>query len=228
MQPTYIPWAGYFEMIDYVDRFVFLDNVQLEKPSWQVRNRIKTRNGELFLTIPVKSASRYQQKIMDTEIIYDQVFPKKHFENIRHSYASSKYFSKVFEIIEKNYSTRFRTLSEFNISIIQDICDYLEIDTEFFVASELESSGVKTQLSFDQCVELGGSSFYAANGSKSYLSKEDRFLHSNLLIEYQEYVCVEYEQLFSGFLERLSIIDILFNHGKESIEIIRRGRCLPS
>ena len=97
MQPTYLPWLGYFDLIHRSDIFVFLDSVQFDKRSWQQRNRIKSPNGELMLTVPVLTKGRFDQQIYDVGIDISQNFEKKHFNSIRSNYTKSKYF-KYFKV----------------------------------------------------------------------------------------------------------------------------------
>ena len=106
MQPTYLPWLGYFVLINRSDVFVFLDSVQFDKRSWQQRNRIKTPNGELMLTVPVLTKGRFNQNICDAIIDKSQKFEKKHFSSIRSNYMKSKYSKLYIQELEKIFNSK--------------------------------------------------------------------------------------------------------------------------
>jgi hypothetical protein len=227
MQPTYLPWCGYFEMIDNVDVFILLDNVQFVRSSWQHRNRVKSSNGELMLTVPVKSTKDSQRLISDCEINFDHDFPRNHLESISRSYARAEYFSTFFVSLEK-FFTDTRKLADFNENLIRGLCEELGIKTRIVRGSELKSKGAKTELSLNQCKELGATTFYAAHGSKAYVDLETGFQENNIKVEYQNYLQPTYSQLFGEFIPQLSVIDLLFNYGEKSLDLIKSGRVIDN
>ena len=119
MQPTYLPWLGYFDLINRSDIFVFLDSVQFDKRSWQQRNRIKTLNGELMLTVPVITKGKFDQKICDVMVDISQRFEKKHFNSIHSNYKKSKYFEIYIQELEEIYSIKINKLADLNIRLIK-------------------------------------------------------------------------------------------------------------
>ena len=114
MQPTYLPWAGYFEMISNVDLFIILDNVQFEKKSWQHRNRIRTSSGELLLTVPVNTVSKFSQLITEVQISRNTNFVRKHLTSIRNSYSKTKYFDQLFPELEQILNSNQNLLLDLN------------------------------------------------------------------------------------------------------------------
>ena len=216
MQPTYLPWAGYFEMISNVDLFILLDNVQFEKKSWQHRNRIRNLNGELLLTVPVKTASKFSQLISDVEIAEDSNFARKHLASIKQSYQKSTYFDQLFPELQCILNSSQVSLLNLNESLIRTLCKHLEISTKIIRASDLISRGKGTELTVAQCLEVGATHFYAARGSMPFVSKELAFAKNEITIEYQNFRQSEYLQLHGSFIHSLSVVDLIFNCGLES------------
>ena len=151
IQPTFLPWCGYMSLIEYVDEVVFLDNVQFDKRSWQQRNRIKTSNGALTLTVPVISKNLFNQHIKDVKIDYRSTFQKKMIKSISQNYSKAKYFNdyskEFFSLIENNH----KSLLDLNIKLINFFCEKLKIELKFSFSSSLKLSSSKEQLILDIC-----------------------------------------------------------------------------
>jgi hypothetical protein len=229
MQPTYLPWLGYFSMINQSEKFIFLDSVQFVRRSWGCRNRIKSNSGELFLTVPIeKGKSRKDVLYLNAKISGDD-WKKKHLSSIWHAYKKSKYFDELYPFVEKIITQESECLSDYNISIITKIMAILNIDTPIFRASEIENtSGTKEELLVSICKELSCKKYLSAMGSSVYIENGTvpggAFSESGLSVYYQNYLPVEYSQLFGEFTPYLSIIDVLFNCGIENTrEILTRG-----
>jgi hypothetical protein len=173
MQPTYLPWLGYFDLIDQVNKFVFLDSVQMAKRSWQVRNRILTKQGELYLTIPIqKQKSRDETLLCDAAISYSEKWIDKHLDSIRFSYAKSPYFAEVFPFVRDLYSAQQATLSEFNIHLIKNISAKIGITTRFYKSSELNQSVdyKKDDLLSAICKTVNADTYLSPTGSAVYIA----------------------------------------------------------
>lgn len=231
MQPTYLPWLGYFAMIDQVDKFVFLDNIQLTKRSWQVRNKIKSSNGELIITVPIINKKRNDMIISEVEINYNENWMNKHLNSFKHNYSKAKYFDDVYKFIENIYMKKINNISDLNIEIIKSICKKIGVDTEFFKASELDNIyGNKDELLVSICKSIESDYYLSALGSYLYIEKDNEggyFSRENISIEYQNYNHPKYTQLNGEFLPYISIIDLLFNYGfDETLDIIRKGNCI--
>ena len=130
MQPTYLPWIGYFAMISQVDKFIFLDSVQFSRRSWQQRNRIKISDRELMLTIPVINRGKREQLINETEIDLSSNFAQKHWRSIEAAYKKSPYFQTYSELIKEHFMAPELKLVDFNISLIETLCKIFQIHTD--------------------------------------------------------------------------------------------------
>ena len=230
MQPTYIPWIGYFDLIDKVDKFVFLDDVQLTKRSWQVRNRIKGKNGEIWLTIPIiKTRSRNELSIKDAMTNDNEKWRKKHLKTIELNYKKSACFDEVYPFLVDMYS-RYISLCELNSGIIMEISEKIQITTDFIYSSSLSDiSGNKDEKLVHICKAIGANEYLSPQGSAEYInltSKGGRFIEKNIALYYHSYDHPIYKQLYDGFIPYLGIYDLLFNEGFEkALNIIRKGRC---
>jgi hypothetical protein len=220
MQPTYLPWMGYFEMILKCDVFLFLDSVQFERKSWQQRNYVRSGDKKVLLTVPVETAGRFGQKISDVKILRSPAFPRKHLQTIKFNYSRAPFFQEIFPILEKWLDSEDELLATVNMGIVEDFARYLNSSVKFVRASSLQASGTSTNLTVNQCVELNASEFYSAEGSRSYVSIEQGFKSNNILVSYQNYKHPGYKQLGSGFISHLSVTDLLMNHGRFSRKII--------
>jgi hypothetical protein len=166
MQPTYNPWLGYFDLMDKVDIFVYLDNVQLVKRSWQVRNRIKTKNGELFLTIPIKKTKSRNETLIKEALINDEKrWRKKHLESIKTNYKKAKFYKEVFPFVESLVVNDFKFLCNFNINFIEKVKEIIGIKTKTVKSSELDVSGKKDELLVKICKKLNADTYISPQGS---------------------------------------------------------------
>jgi hypothetical protein len=225
-QPTYLPWIGYFDLIDQVDCFVFLDSVQFEKRSWQQRNRIKTADGLLFLTVPVVVKGRFEQKIKDVEI-ESSFFARKHLRSIESSYRRAPYFARYFEQFAGIFETCLAgtRLAELNIQVIQWLCSVMGINTPLSRSSEIDEEGRRGERLLKICRGLGADCYLSALGSADYLLDDiPNFSMCGIEVGFQNYCHPEYSQLFGPFQPYASAIDLLFNEGDRSLSVLRSGR----
>lgn len=223
MQPTYLPWAGYFALMNYVDKFVLLDSVQFDRRSWQQSNKILSIHGEQKLTIPVFSKGNRQQLIKEVKIDLESSFNYKHIKTIQQNYIKSEYFSYLYPVLKKLYEKPPENLSKFNSDIIFAIRKILGIETEIIFSSKLDIHGKKDKLLSSICSNLYATEYISPLTSKVYLDKSDSFKEINLDIKYFDYIHPKYKQNCEKFISHLSIIDLIFNCGKESLETINKG-----
>ena len=222
MQPTYLPWIGYFDLMDQADVFVILDDVQFSKQSWHQKNRIKTPNGELMLTVPV--IRKFPQLLNEAEINYSQKWLKQHIDSIKCSYSKAKYFNDYFKFLEELYFKNVKKLTELTISIILWQKDALGIKTKIIKSSDINVSGRKVDLVIDICKQVGADEYLSPPGSKEYIDKNNIFKENKINLEYQKYEHPKYSQLWGDFMSYMSAIDLIFNEGDKSLDIIRSGR----
>ena len=224
MQPTYLPWLGYFDMMDQSDVFVLLDSVQFDKRSWQQRNRVKTPNGELFLTVPVFSKGKYIQKIGEVEIDTGSGFQEKHIKTIEHSYAKAPYFAEYAEGLATILNKKHRYLVELTAEFIAWLKEILGIQSELVFSSSSATQGSKVELLVSICQQLGADRYISPPGSKTYIEANNLFAAHDIELCYHDYQHPTYRQLFGSFVSHLSVLDLLFNQGEQSMPIIRSGR----
>jgi hypothetical protein len=209
-----------------VDTFVFLDTVQFDKRSWQQRNRIKTPAGLQWLTVPVISRGKYEQKIQDVEIL-DTSFIQTHLRTVKLNYSPAPYFPVFFSKLESILSsvTTGMRLLELNVRLVQAFVEFLQIRTPLLLASSLNEPGKRTELLTNICRRLGANEYVSPIGSAEYLL-EDLPIMSAAHVEicFHNYIHPEYEQRFPPFLPYASVVDLIFNEGHGAMEIIRSGR----
>jgi hypothetical protein len=228
MQPTYLPWLGFFDLIDQSQVFIFLDNVQFEKQSWQQRNRIRTSKGLEWLTIPSLIKGRSHQLINEVRINYSSNFAKRHLRALGMNYQRAPYLSNYFPELQAILNSEILSLCEFNISLIKWLSAVMGIQANFLRSSELEGQGKRASLLVNLCEKVLSNNYLSTYGSKDYLISEyDTFMGAGIEVRLHNYQHPEYRQLYSPFLPYASVIDLLLNEGERSLEIIRSGRREP-
>jgi len=224
-QSNYISWKGYFDMIQSVDLFILYDDVQYTRRDWRNRNKIKTPHGLKWLTIPVNVKGKYFQKIKDTTV-NDKRWNIDHLRAIKSSYAKAKYFKDVFPIIEDLYLTaNYTTISEINFHFILAICKYLDIKTKIVFSSDYDlSEEKKTDRLIDICLQAKATEYISGPLAKDYINKQ-LFDKANIGLTWMNYDNYpEYSQLYGDFVHKVTILDLLFNCGKSSINFINKRK----
>jgi hypothetical protein len=212
MQPTYLPWLGYFDLIEKSDVFVIYDCVQFEKQSWQQRNRIRNKDGEIMLVLPVKYGNGLLRRINEVEVDYSRNVPKKHLTSIQLSYSKAKNFSAIFFELEKIYAGKPKMLIDINVSLIKLGMKLLNIETPLVYASELNVQGSRVEALIDICKKLSVDRYLSPIGSKGYIDENNLFPENKIKLEYQNYNHPIYEQVnYDNFISHLTYIDYLFN-----------------
>lgn len=221
MQPTYLPWIGYFALMASVDVFVLLDSVQFARRSWQQRNRIKTANGVQWLTVPVLKKGRRDQKIVDVEIDTSSGFPEKHIKAIETAYKNAPFYTacseELFDILNHNQ----KWLAQLDVELIIWLKKMFAIEAEILRSSEMETRGSKAELLAGICEQLGAEEYISPLGSKEYMDRSDAFSKRKIAVNYFEYNHPVYSQLHGSFEPYMSSIDLLFNMGSQSREVLK-------
>ena len=227
-QPTYLPWMGYFDLIDQVDTFVLLDNVQFEKQSWQQRNRIKTPAGLQWLTVPVVFRGRFGQTINEVEI-RDAEFRRNHLRAIELNYRRAAFFGQYWEDLNSHIaSPASGRLVDLNIGLIKWFMGVLGIQTRVLRASDLRQTGKQTELLANLCASLHATEYVSPLGSAVYLLERiEVFLDQGIDVFFQHYEHPVHRQLFPPFYSQASALDLLMNEGEHSLEVLRSGRRVP-
>ena len=223
-QPHYLPWLGYFDKIAASDLFVLLDNVQYKKREYQNRNRIRTRQGVKWLTVPVATTGKYEQMTGEVEIESGASWREKHLETLRHAYSSAPHFKRVFEELEELYMGReWARLAEINSAMLAWFMKEMEIETRVALESELGTGGLSTERIVNICRAVGADVYLSGSGGRDYMD-EALFEKAGLKLEYQKYEHPAYPQVHGGFEPFMGIVDLLFNAGKNAAQIVRSGR----
>ncbi|MBU1995662.1 MAG: WbqC family protein, partial [Candidatus Omnitrophica bacterium] len=161
MQPGYLPWLGFFELIDQCDQFVILDDVQYTKRDWRSRNKIRTKNGWIWLTVPILSKGREEQLIKDVEINNDISWNNDHLNSIKINYSKAPFFDKYIEFFETLYNQRWEHLIDLNMDIIYFLTKEINISTPFVLSSSLSISNLsKNQRIIEICKKLNADELY--------------------------------------------------------------------
>ncbi|WP_368634249.1 WbqC family protein [Kurthia gibsonii] len=225
MQPTYLPWSGYFNLINEVDYFVFLDDVQFNKRSWQQRNRILQNGKELMLSIPVLTKNKSTQKIIDVEINNEIDWKKQHLKSIEFSYKKSEFYNQIMPFVEMIYRFQTNKLVDFTLHFILKTIELLAINTTIVYSHSINSKTKKSQHLIDICTYLNCEHYLSPQGSKEYIEAENLFEKSNINVIYQSFNPSAYKQTNTNdFISHLSILDVLFHLGVEGTkEYIRNG-----
>ncbi len=219
-QPNYIPWIGYFHKMLNSDIFVFLDDSQYSKNQVINRNTIKTAQGGMYLTVPVLIKGQFGQTTLEVKIDNHINWRKRHWKSILMNYKKAKYFKLYSSFFEELYQMDWDKLSELNEFIVQKIADFLNIKMDFIKSSELEIKGESTERLVNIVKSVDGDTYISGIGAKDYLD-EDMFTESKISLTYQDFHHPVYNQLCGEFKPKMSIIDLLFNEGPKSLEIIK-------
>ncbi len=225
MQPTYLPWLGYFDLIDQSDVFVFLDTVQFSKRSWQQRNRILIGEELGWLTVPVLGSGRLNQLIRDVEIVRSPEFPKRHLALLEQHYRHAPHFERYFGPLREILADCPPQLSVLNLRLITWLAAAFGLKPRFRVASSLEATGERAERLRNICRELGAQHYLSPLGSAAYLLEEHgAFSTDGIRLSFQRYEHPAYRQAAPRFQPYASAVDLLFNEGDRSLEVIRQGR----
>lgn len=212
MQPTYLPWLGYFDLIKSADVFVFLDHVQFSKQSWQQRNNILSNNGKLMLTVPVIKDSAKNKPINNVDIDHSRKPLVKHLKSIRDNYSKSKNFDVIYKELGEIYLKNNSKLLSLNIDLIKYGCYKMGVDFDFIFSSSLEINNNKVNGIIEICEKLNATQYLSPIGAKEYIDENNVFKKNNINLIYHQYSHPVYKQHNSvNFISHVSFIDYLFN-----------------
>ncbi len=218
-QPQYLPWLGYFDKIDRSETFVFLDNVQFKKNEWQNRNKIKTAEGWQWLTVPV--LHNFGQTIHDVKINNTVQWGRKHLSALLTNYSKAPFFSEYIEFFKSLFTAEWESLADFNIHVIMFLIEALGLSGKKIIkASEFEQRHGNTNRLIDICKKLGGNVYLSGKDGANYMDLA-KFKEEKIDVIFQEYKHPVYSQLYGEFEPFLSVLDLLFNCGPESLSILK-------
>ncbi len=223
LQPSYIPWRGYFHQIYKADLFIFYDDVQYDKNGWRNRNRIKTSQGLQWLTIPVHTKGSVPEStpINKIKISWEKPWPLHHRRGIQFAYRNAPFFSQYECIFSNIFSRKPDFLADFTIETTIEISRLLGINhTQFMRSSDLPNIiGARTDRLISILKYVGADHYISGPSARDYIEHE-KFEHAGIKLEYMNYVYPEYDQLHPPFEGQVSIIDLLFMQGGNSLKFI--------
>jgi hypothetical protein len=225
-QPTFLPWIGWFDLADQSNVMVILDDVSFSKQSWQQRNRIRTRNGLEFLTIPIKTSGRLGQSIAECEIA-DQNCIRKVLSSLQTNYSKAPYFKDCIEELGSIMvaAATKNLLLELNCALISWMAARLKVATPMIRASSLNLGGRRGEHVAAICQSVEAGHYLSPKGAEEYLLEDkSAFDQRGITIGIQNYEHPHYLQLFSPFIPYASGLDLIFNMGPLAPEIMRSGR----
>jgi hypothetical protein len=214
LQPSYIPWRGFFDLIRRADVFVFYDDVQYDKHGWRNRNRVKTASGSTWLTIPVMAKGNVTggTLVKDVGIAWTQDWAKKHLQTLRQSYGKAPCFGEYFEKLVPFFEKRPERLVDLTIPLTIEIARWLDLPARFARSSELGIEGTKTGRLVEIVKHFGGTEYLSGPSAKDYL-EEGAFAEAGITLEYASYKYPEYPQLHPPYDPQVTILDTLFMVG---------------
>ncbi len=218
-QPGYLPWLGFFKKMMNSEIFVFLDHVQYERKCTQNRNKIRTSDGSMWLTVPV--LSHQDSKINEVKIDETKHWSLKHKKSIILNYSKAPFFDEHKDFLEHLYGTTYDRLLDLNLEIIKYVMKVLEIKTKTFLSSELNVEGKGSEMVLNICKAMKCDLYISGTlWARNHLHVED-FKKNGMMVQFENFNHPVYRQKFEPFIPNMSIIDLLFNEGKNAKDILR-------
>ncbi len=216
VQSCYIPWKGYFDLIKSADEFILLDDVQYTRRDWRNRNRIKTKSGLLWLSIPVEARGHYHDRIRDITVS-QRTWGQRHWASIAANYARARYFTTYAPLLRDLYLDDDDVhLSRINFRFLRRICDILGISTKITWSSDYEVRPGRTERLVSLCRQVGATRYLSGPSAKDYLETR-LFEKEGIDVAFFDYAGYpEYPQLFPPFAHQVSIIDLILNVGPDA------------
>jgi WbqC-like protein len=226
-QPVYLPWLGLFDKIAKADAFVSFNRVQYLPKDFNSRNRIKTANGPMWLTVPVHRHGHRERPLDEIEIDESQRWRRKHWMALQHAYGKAPHFDRYAPFFESVYDRPWQYLAELDDHLLLWLLEQLGIEVRFLRASDFDFEGRKSELVLDMCVELGADEYWFGALGRDY-ADVDAFRARGVTPRFQDYRHPVYPQLHGEFVSHLSVVDLLFNVGPASRDVILEGSSATS
>ena len=218
-QPEFLPWLGLIDKIRQSDLLVLLDCVQFEKRYFQNRNRIRSKDGALWLTVPVATKGRYDQQIQNAEIHDNLRWRRKHLLGIQASYAHAPFFSQYFPALDGLYAQPWTRLVDLNLAILHWCMQTFGVQRPTVRASTLDVHGERSELLASISRAVGAHVYVSGPAGREYL-EESYFSDAGIAVRYHDFHHPVYKQQFEPFMPLMSSIDLLFNEGPQSLAIV--------
>lgn len=221
VQSSYIPWKGFFDIVRRVDELVLYDDVQFTRRDWRNRNRIKTPQGLVWLTIPVEAKGNYRRAIKDIRVS-DPGWSTRHWTTLRHAYSRAPCFEAYGPRVEVLYRrvSEEELLSRVNFVFLEGLRDMLGIQTPLTWSTDYDAEGSSTARLVSLCERAGATSYLSGPSARAYLN-EELFAAAGIEVRWMDYEGYpEYEQLHPPFEHRVSVLDLLFHTGERAPEYL--------
>lgn len=218
MQPYFLPYIGYWQLLNAVDKYIIYDDVNYIKGGWINRNRILINKEAKYFNIKLNGASP-NKLINEVEIFLDKLYKKKLLKTIKENYVKAPFFKEVFPVIQKIIENEEINLARYLEYSIKEVCSYLDIKTEILISSDLEkNNSLKGEDKvIDICKKLGGTEYYNAIGGQELYSFKD-FENNGIELKFLKTKEINYQQFNNGFIPYLSILDVMMFNSKEKIK----------
>jgi len=220
-QPQYLPWLGYFDKLDRCDVFCLLDTVQYKKNEFQNRNRIKTAGGWQWLTVPVTYS--FPQRIEEVGVNQTVDWQRKHLQALRTNYSKAPFFETYYPRFEEFYQKSYDMVAEVNVTSVELIMGLLGLERKLVLASSLQVETEDPTLRLVEICENLGGNFYLSGSDGAKYMDIDMFKNHRIDILFQDFKHPQYPQCHGPFEPKMSVVDLLFNCGPESMATIREA-----
>lgn len=222
LQPGYLPWLGYFDLMNKADVFIHYDDVQFDKHGWRNRNRVKGPNGTVWLTVPVLHSGRFGQSLIDVEIDNRQDWRRKHLLTLRQSYARASFVHTILLRLQEILQRPWLRLVDVDLAIIEWLATELGISPQFHRSSLLNVGGDRNHRLINFCRYFGASRYISGNAAREYIDLR-LFTAAGIELIWHDYSHPTYPQQHNGFIPYLSVLDLLLNVGINSLEVLSRS-----
>jgi|TARA_B100000287_G_C20485336_1_gene722826 hypothetical protein len=223
-QPEFFPWLGFISKARMGDVYYILDTVQFMKEHWHSRNKIRKKDGWIWISTPVLQSKSKLLMWPEARIDNSKNWKRKQLNSIRMCYSRAKYFEEIFTELEEIYSKDYEYLIDFSEEIIRYAFKKFDINIPVYRTSKLiengkDISGKKSDLIIKMCKSANAKTFVFGQDGKTYIEK-DKFDNENINYVFQKFSHPEYKQRYEGFESHMSFIDLLFNYGPKSKEML--------
>jgi hypothetical protein len=219
LQPGYLPWLGYFELMRSADIFVLYDDVQFDKHGWRNRNRVKCEHGAQWLTVPVRHHGRGKQLILDVEVDVSKPWVRKHLATIRQCYARAPHLEPYASELEQLLDRKWERLVDLDVAAAGLLAGWLGVEATIVRSSQLGATGSRNERLVEICRGFGADRYRSGEAAKEYLDV-DLFDRNGITVEWQNLDHPVYPQLHGGFVSHLSAIDMILNCGENSAAVL--------
>ena len=215
LQPGYLPWIGFFDQLQRADVFVYYDDAQYDKHGWRNRNRIKTQNGPLWLTVPVRHSKEGFPRILDVEIDRRTPWARKHVSSVQQAYARAPFLRRYLPELEALLQREWTHLVDLDIACVDLMATWLGVRRRIERSSRLGIGGERSERLVNICGHFSASKYVSGDAAQTYLDVA-LFERHGIVVEWQRYAHPTYPQLHGEFVPYLSAVDLLFNCGDEA------------